>query len=64
MINQAKLKTYRCELFWKFGVLVPEGTSSRIGHSKMPITSGRMQKSQKGASYSNTTLLLTKEKVV
>jgi hypothetical protein len=23
MINQAKLKTYRCEPFWKFGVLVP-----------------------------------------
>ena len=23
MINQAKLRSYRCEPFWKFGVLVP-----------------------------------------
>jgi hypothetical protein len=30
MINQAKLRTYRHETFWKFGVLVPQNHAQAV----------------------------------
>jgi hypothetical protein len=34
MINQAKLKAYRCDPFWKFGVLVPRNAAHAMALDK------------------------------